>query len=65
MYRNASGRTGAFCTIQACLDQVREEQGANVLQNFIQLSINRTNVVDTPVSIHYHDKHVTQHIKMD
>ncbi|XP_072022932.1 uncharacterized protein [Amphiura filiformis] len=45
---NAAGRTGVFCAIQTCLDQVREEQGVDVLQNVKQLRIHRTNVVDTP-----------------
>ena len=49
--RNAAGRTGTFCTIQTCLDQIREEQGVDVLQNVKLLRIHRTNMVDTPVSI--------------
>ncbi|XP_072047327.1 receptor-type tyrosine-protein phosphatase kappa-like [Amphiura filiformis] len=44
---NAAGRTGAFCTIQTCLDQIREEQGVDVLQNVKHLRIHRTNMVDT------------------
>ncbi|XP_072024594.1 uncharacterized protein [Amphiura filiformis] len=60
---NAAGRTGAFCTIQTCLDQVREEQGANVLQNVKQLRIHRTNMVDTPAKYLFCYETILEYLK--
>ena len=50
VHRNAAGRTGVFCTVHACVDQVKEEQGVDVLQNVKLQRIHRTNMVDTKVS---------------
>ncbi|XP_072047180.1 uncharacterized protein [Amphiura filiformis] len=60
---NAAGFTGAFCTIQTCLDQVREEQGANVLQNVKQLRIHRTNMVDTPTKYLFCYETILEYLK--